>query len=250
MCCVIALSTPCPDVHWVVAANRDEDPDRPSAPPGLDASGGRLCLCPRDKRAGGTWIGVNDAGLVAALTNAPGPVPHDPPSRGLLTLAALAGGDCEEAAARVGAALRARAHAPFRLLLLDQGGGLVLEGGGRRLARRELAAPSLVLTDLHGPGEVRIPELERWLAARPEVELDALLDHLLVTLATGLGVDSGGAFPLRRGEGARRTVSATLIAVGAGHPEGLRFLYVPGDPLEGRVRDYSGLAGRFARGRS
>jgi len=62
----------------VVAANRDELRDRPSEPPerrpvaGV-AAGGRAApttaVAPRDARAGGTWIGANDAGVFAGLTN-------------------------------------------------------------------------------------------------------------------------------------------------------------------------------------
>jgi hypothetical protein len=72
----------------VVAANRDEFRDRPSAEPGELAPGR---FGGRDLRAGGTWLAVGPAGL-AAVTNVRAPAsPQAARSRGELPLAALAG---------------------------------------------------------------------------------------------------------------------------------------------------------------
>ena len=51
-----------------VAANRDESFDRPAAPPSV-REGDPAVLAPRDERAGGTWLGYNEAGVLAAITN-------------------------------------------------------------------------------------------------------------------------------------------------------------------------------------
>lgn len=94
--CVIYLAFHAhPRFRLVVAANRDEFHDRPTAPldawedePGLIAG--------RDLRSGGTWMGVHAAGRFAALTNFREPlVPvPDAPSRGALVASYLAdGGD-------------------------------------------------------------------------------------------------------------------------------------------------------------
>jgi len=49
--------------------NRDEQRTRPSAlPPALHRCGGRNALYPHEPN-GGTWVGVNDAGLTLALLN-------------------------------------------------------------------------------------------------------------------------------------------------------------------------------------
>lgn len=77
----------------IVAANRDEFHDRPTAAmeewedePGL--IGGR------DLRGGGTWMGVHASGRFAALTNFREPLPlvRDAPSRGSLVASYLAQG--------------------------------------------------------------------------------------------------------------------------------------------------------------
>jgi len=78
---------------FVVAANRDEHYDRPSAPPALLNADPKI-LAGRDLRAGGTWLGVNAHGLLAGILNRrtdgePEPRP-DMRSRGLLCLDVLA----------------------------------------------------------------------------------------------------------------------------------------------------------------
>ncbi|WP_435182721.1 NRDE family protein [Halobellus sp. EA9] len=56
------------DAPLVVAANRDERLDRTSEPPAV-AEGDPAFLAPRDAVAGGTWIGYNEPGVFAGLTN-------------------------------------------------------------------------------------------------------------------------------------------------------------------------------------
>lgn len=57
-----------PDYPLIVAANRDEFYDRPTAPAGFwdDAP---AVLAGRDLKAGGTWLGINRRGRFAAVTN-------------------------------------------------------------------------------------------------------------------------------------------------------------------------------------
>jgi uncharacterized protein with NRDE domain len=52
----------------LVAANRDEHFDRPSAPPALLAGEPKI-VAGRDLRAGGTWLGVNEHGLLVGILN-------------------------------------------------------------------------------------------------------------------------------------------------------------------------------------
>jgi uncharacterized protein with NRDE domain len=57
-----------PDYPVLVAANRDEQYDRPSAAPAvLDSEPG--IIAGKDLRAGGTWLGVNKHGVLAAMLN-------------------------------------------------------------------------------------------------------------------------------------------------------------------------------------
>ncbi len=52
----------------LVAANRDEHFDRPSAPP-AEIAGAPRVVAGRDLRVGGTWLGVNEHGLLVGILN-------------------------------------------------------------------------------------------------------------------------------------------------------------------------------------
>ena len=63
MCTLIAFHRVWTDAPLVVATNRDEAYDRPSAPPRwLD--GEPAVLAPLDERAGGTWMGASRGGVM------------------------------------------------------------------------------------------------------------------------------------------------------------------------------------------
>ena len=87
MCLILLAHDLHPRYRLVVAANRDEFYERPTAPahwweeePGV--------LGGRDLRSGGTWMGITRHGRFAAITNfrEPGKVRADAPSRGGLVL--------------------------------------------------------------------------------------------------------------------------------------------------------------------
>ncbi|HKZ23478.1 MAG TPA: NRDE family protein [Thermoplasmata archaeon] len=88
MCTLIALYRIVPGYDLVIGMNRDEDRMRPSVPPQL-LDGTPAIVAPRDSRAGGTWLGVNESGLVAALSNRRGKMSTAAKSRGLLMLEIL-----------------------------------------------------------------------------------------------------------------------------------------------------------------
>jgi uncharacterized protein with NRDE domain len=77
------------DTSLVVAANRDERLDRPALSMTVLAQSGPRILGGRDEAAGGTWLAVNEYGVVAGLTNRPVPDGRDATkrSRGELPLA-------------------------------------------------------------------------------------------------------------------------------------------------------------------
>lgn len=83
MCLAVVALDAHPDYALVVAANRDEWHERPTAPAAWWPEG---LLAGRDLVAGGTWLGVARDGRFAFLTNLRDPARHDPsaPSRGAL----------------------------------------------------------------------------------------------------------------------------------------------------------------------
>ena len=138
----------------LLAANRDEAYARPfSAPRRWVAE--TLFWAPRDEEEGGTWIGVNRNGLIAAITNR-STLSEEPgrESRGHLVTGILARPDLESALAWLIAELERAPRNPCQLLLMQGNGARVVRVGesGREVA--ELAAGIHVLSNLHDPGEI------------------------------------------------------------------------------------------------
>src|SRR5688572_16621251 len=120
MCLLIVLQGLDPDFPIFVASNRDEQRERKASPPGLWVGERHRVLSPRDRRAGGTWLGVNDRGMFAGLTNLAGvPAGVLPTTRGTLPHLALDQDDLDSAVAAVAQVTAAREHNAFQLVLAD-----------------------------------------------------------------------------------------------------------------------------------
>jgi uncharacterized protein with NRDE domain len=91
--CLIVFALDChPRYRLVLAANRDEYFNRPTAPAAFWADAPQV-LAGRDLLAGGTWLGVTKERRLAAVTyyREPAQPVHQPPSRGRLAADFLAG---------------------------------------------------------------------------------------------------------------------------------------------------------------
>ena len=111
-----------PDAPLVVAANRDERLDRPAVAMTVLAEGGPRILGGRDNKAGGTWLAVNEYGVVAGLTNRPAPDGADPArrSRGELPLALAAHRNAADAVADLTARFHPDDYNPAWLTVGDR----------------------------------------------------------------------------------------------------------------------------------
>jgi uncharacterized protein with NRDE domain len=100
VCLLIALFQVVDDAPLIIAANRDEQRARPAVTMTVLREHGPRILGGRDELAGGTWLAVNEHGVVAGLTNQPVAGGRDPAkkSRGGLPLAFAA---CRSAAQAV-----------------------------------------------------------------------------------------------------------------------------------------------------
>jgi uncharacterized protein with NRDE domain len=120
MCTVVLLRRP--DHPWpiVLGANRDEMLDRPWRPPARHWADRADVVAGLDELAGGTWMGVNDAGVVACILNRHGSLGPAPGkrSRGELVLEALDHADAVDAAKAL-SALDPAAYRPFNLVIAD-----------------------------------------------------------------------------------------------------------------------------------
>lgn len=120
MCTVVLLRRP--DSAWplILGANRDELVERAWRPPARHWPDRSDLVAGLDEQAGGTWLGLNDGGVVAAILNrrhSLGPAP-DKRSRGELVLEALDHADAVAAAAAL-ADLDPRAYRPFNMAVAD-----------------------------------------------------------------------------------------------------------------------------------
>jgi uncharacterized protein with NRDE domain len=93
MCLIAFAIHASPRWPLVIAANRDEAFDRPTAPlAAWTTPAGHSILSGRDLRDGGTWLGVSSHGRVAMLTNVRSVTPRSGPrSRGELVTRWLVG---------------------------------------------------------------------------------------------------------------------------------------------------------------
>jgi len=110
------------DAPLIVAANRDERLDRPAVPMTVLRERDPRILGGRDELAGGTWLAVNEHGVVAGLTNQPSADGRDPTkrSRGELPLAFAVHRSAAEAVDAVRAEIDPRAYNPCWMLVGDR----------------------------------------------------------------------------------------------------------------------------------
>src|SRR3989454_7587210 len=85
---LIAFWRSVPGYGIVIGMNRDESSMRPADPPAV-LDGTPMIVAPRDRQAGGTWLGGGGAGLVVALSHRRGRTSPGARSPGQLALGAL-----------------------------------------------------------------------------------------------------------------------------------------------------------------
>jgi hypothetical protein len=140
MCTLVILRRPRHRWRVLIGANRDEMIERPSKPPGRHWPDRPELTAGLDMLAGGSWFGINDWGVAAAVLNrhgSLGPAP-DRRSRGELVLEALDHSDAT-AAAEALSDLDPEAYRTFNLIIADESHGFWLRhAGGLRIELRPL----------------------------------------------------------------------------------------------------------------
>jgi uncharacterized protein with NRDE domain len=256
-----------PAAPLLVAANRDEKLDRPAtAMTVLRASGPRI-LGGRDERAGGTWLAVNEHGLVAGLTNRPLPDGPDPArrSRGELPLVLAGHRHADHAVEEFVDRFSPADYNPAWFLVgdrrslysIDLTGG---EGGrAERAVVRELGAGVHVLENAPpGAPSAKVDHVRRLLGSpeglRGEAAMTAL-GRLLADHSTPAGAavsDPASTSTPRRPESLAACVhtedygtrSSTLIRVPVDEDGPPRVLYTDGHPCRSSFVDAGALWGR------
>lgn len=237
MCLLAVLYHVVPGYPVLLCANREEAFDRPSLPPAL-FPGPPAYTCGVDLRAGGTWLGVNELGLVVAVTNRPQMEPRDRPrSRGLLCRELLACGNANAAAELVTRELASNAYAHANFLCLDQHQGSVLHGR-QRVERIHLPAGLHLLTnsDLNDPHDRRGLLARDALQSRPMTSATEFVESARQVCALPFDPKYGASIVVR-GQG-RGTVSSLILCV-ADHRADSMMWYCPEAPDVGPYEPYS-----------
>ncbi|CAM5401878.1 NRDE family protein [Rhodanobacter lindaniclasticus] len=179
--CLIAFAW---QVHprWrlLLAGNRDEFHARPSA--ALARWDDAPLIAGRDLQAGGSWLGVSDAGRCAVVTNVRDPRdPQQGASRGLLIRDYLTG--AEDATAHAARLLRVAAdYRPFNLLTFDAQAAFHL--GNRPAPQAQAVMPGvhgLSNADFNTPWpktRALMQRLQRWIDDDGAADFTALFDAL------------------------------------------------------------------------
>ena len=71
MCTLLILYRPLHKWPLIIAGNRDEMKNRPSLSPGKHWMNDKNIIAGKDLTAGGSWLGINNRGLIATILNRP-----------------------------------------------------------------------------------------------------------------------------------------------------------------------------------
>jgi len=160
MCTLVILRRP--EAKWpiLVAANRDEMAGRPWKQPARHWPDRPDVVAGLDQLAGGSWLGLNDVGVTAAILNRMGTLGPQAGkrSRGELVLEALDHADAVEAADAL-SHLDGRAYRPFNMLVADNRDAFWIRAdGGPRVEAHPIAPGLHILTalELDDPASPRI----------------------------------------------------------------------------------------------
>ena len=223
MCTVVILRRPGHAWPLLLAANRDEMKDRPWQPPARHWPDRPQVVAGLDELAGGTWLGLNDDGLVAGVLNRRGSLGPEleKRSRGELVLEALDHADAGAAAMAL-ADLDPAAYRTFNLVIADDRAAYWLrslgdEGpGGVEVFPLPRGLSMLTAGDLDDPTSPRIRDhLPRFRTAQqpdPEAGDWRAWQEILASRVYDMADGPFAAMSMATGMGFE-TVSSSLIAL-------------------------------------
>lgn len=238
--CILAIQYRLvPEAPILVAMNRDERYERRSITPAIQSGKPRI-LCGIDQQASGTWLGVNQHGLLVAACNRPKmQSPLAPRSRGLLCRELLRCGSAREAVDKAMEELNGENYDGVNYVMADAESGWVVHGGDEIEAVQLEDGLSIVSN-----GDVNDMRDERGKLARRLLTLQTL-DSPVKFLAVASKVFArspalpGRPSMIERGN-EKGTVSSTLIALGK-KPRDAIYQYADGSPDQSKYEDFSPL---------
>ena len=255
MCTLAIYFKVAPEWPVIIAANRDEFLDRPATDPAVLNESPHV-VGGKDLRAGGTWLGINEYGLVAGLLNRRPAEEANPDarSRGMLCLDALRRSNAAEAAKFAGAE-RGGDYNPFNLLMASREAAYVAYNRGSHIEVVNLT-PGLHLLSNLDVNDFECPKISRSysrfaeLGEMAQFRCDPIggrsaLGSLLADHSTQLDARTGRPNALCLHLDAYGTRSSSLIFLGRNGE--VRHFFAPGAPC---TTDYKpAMVPRSARDR-
>lgn len=220
MCTVVILRRPGTPWPLILGANRDERIARPWLPPARHWPDRPDVIAGLDQLAGGTWLGLNDVGVLAAVMNREGSLgpAEDKRSRGELVLEALDHPDADLAAASL-RHLESKAYRAFNLVIADNRDAYWLKSTGQGPIGVTPIKPGLsILTarDLNDTTSERVAAfLPRFADAAPPDPENGIWDDWEALMAAGPpkgGTNPRSAMAMDPIDG-YGTVSGSLLAL-------------------------------------
>jgi uncharacterized protein with NRDE domain len=235
MCLLALFFRVARDAPVVVGANREEFYARGGEPPAI-VEGPVRALAGVDPLAGGTWLGVNEYGVLAAVTNRPREVvPPQPRSRGLLTRSLLGCASAGEAVSAATRELGSNRYAGCNLLLADRTAAYaILAGDWLRVRPLPPGIQVLTASDVNDASDRRLGHALWWLEQRPCDTSEQCLSALMELCVQAGPVDP----PMCLHGSDRGTVSSTVVALHAALPQS-KYLHAQGPPDKTPYEDYS-----------
>jgi hypothetical protein len=212
MCLLALFFRVVEDCPVVVGANREELYTRAGEPPAVH-DGPLRFMAGTDPMAGGTWLGVNERGVLVAVTNRPKTDPPEKPrSRGLLVRDLLACSSAAVASDQAAKELSGPHYAGCNLLCADAMTAVILHAGDW-LRVRPLPSGLHILTsrDVNEPSDPRLVHALDWLGQRRYATGDDCI-NALKELCSQTG---NGTPPICLHEKKGGTVSSSIAALRA-----------------------------------
>lgn len=242
MCTLILLWRAVDGHDLVLGMNRDESASRPADPPSF-IDGVPPIVAPRDRKAGGTWIGASGTGLIAALSNRRGRDSATALSRGLLVLDALK----QSSIAAVDLLLRrevaAREYNFWNLLVANRNEVRVFRYDGEISVGRGREGVNVLTNEgANVDSDPKVPTIAQLLAKAPFRSIEDAARTLQSTLRHHGGGETAALCLHAMGGG---TVSSTILALNNADPSENILLYSDGSPCSAPYRDYGDVLRRL-----
>ena len=235
MCTLIGIWRSVPGYDLVIGMNRDESASRPADPPSI-LEGTPVIVAPKDRKAGGTWIGASGTGLVVALSNRRGRASTTARSRGNLVLDVLRQPTVPAVDIFLQREVREHEYNFWNLFVTSRKEVRFFRYDGELSMSRGHEGLNVLTNE--GGNVATDPKIQliQGLLAKVSLDPGEMVHGLQRTLRTHAS-GAGGVGLCIHGEGGG-TVSSTILALSNADPGQNVLLYADGPPCTTPYRDY------------